>query len=79
MARSQARRNDDSSIESQDSVSSAGSNGSQGSSGSASGGKVRSNGRRPGTPRRTPRRGVLEMSNFAFGTEEMRGIRGAFG
>ena len=79
MARSQARRNDDSSIESQDSVSSAGSNGSQGSSGSASGGKVRSNGRRPGTPRRTSRRGVLEMSNFAFGTEDMRDIRGVFG
>ena len=54
------------------------SNGSGNSSnGSASGGNVRSNGRRPSTPRRKPqRRGVFEMSNFAFGTE---GMRSAFG
>ena len=68
---------DDSSIGSDGSVSSAGSKASSGSSttGSASG-NVRSKGRRPGTPRRTSRRGVFEMSNFAFGVE---GRRNAFG
>ena len=76
--RSQARFSDDSSVgsdRSSNSGRSMDSNGSGNSNGSASG-NVRSKGRRPGTPRRTSRRGVFEMSNFAFGTE---GMRSAFG
>ena len=70
ISRSQARsNNDDSSVGSRDSVSSNGSNGSKssGSSNGSASGNVRSNGRRPSTPRRKPRRGVFELSNFAFG------------
>ena len=73
----QAKFSDDSSVGSQGSVSSAGSNASNGSSTSGStSGNVRSKGRRPDTPRRKPRSGVFEMSNFAFGTE---GRSSAFG
>ena len=65
----QDKSSDDSSVGSNGSGSSAGSHASSSSNRSASGGNVRSKGRRPGTPRRTSRRGVFEMSNFAFGVE----------
>ena len=69
--RAQARFSDDSSVDSDRSSNSGrsvDSNGSGSSNGSASR-NVRSNGRRPSTPRRKTRRGVFEMSNFAFGVD----------
>ena len=45
-------------------------NSSNGSLGSASGNVRMNNGRRSSSPRRKPRRGVFELSNFAFGVEE---------
>ena len=75
--RGQDKLSDDSSIGSEGNVSSAGSHASSGSSASGSAsGNVRSKGRRPGTPRRKPRSGVFEMSNFAFGTEGRRSVFG---